>query len=275
MNVSLSKHQFGPWALITGASSGIGEEFARQIAASGINVVLVARRAALLEKVGIALARDFGVAFRTIVADLSQDGFMHELVSATSDLDIGLIVSNAGIGSPGRFLNENRNKMAALLKLSTLAHLDIAHYFGNRLAQRKRGGLLFVGAMGAERGVPYMADDAAAKAYVQSFSQALHVEFKPLPVHVTVLTPGPTQTAAIAQLGLNPEEMPMKPMSVEQCVREGLRALKANRSLIIPGRMNRIMNAVVPPSLVRTMMAKMFEKTLGNQSAVPNRVEVR
>jgi hypothetical protein len=200
---------------------------------------------------------------------------MKKLVSGTSDLDIGLVVSNAGIGSPGRFLDEDRNKMAALMKLSTLAHLDIAHYFGRRLAQRKRGGLLFVGAMGAERGVPYMADDAASKAYIQSFSQALHVEFKPLHVNVTVLTPGPTQTAAIAQLGLNPEKMPMKPMSVEHCVREGLQALKANRPLIIPGRMNRIMNAVVPPSLVRTMMAKMFEKALGNQSGVPNRAEVR
>jgi hypothetical protein len=277
MNVWLSKHQFGPWALVTGGSSGIGEEFARQIAASGINVVLVARRAAFLQSVGNGLTRDFGVAFRTIVADLSQDGFMEELVSRTADLDIGLVVSNAGVGSPGRFLDEDRNKMTALLKLSTLAHLDIAHYFGRRLAQRKRGGLLFVGAMGAERGVPYMADDAAAKAFVQSFSQALHVEFKPLRVNVTVLTPGPTQTAAIAQLGLNPQEMPMKPMSVEHCVREGLKALKANRSLMIPGRMNRIMNAVVPPSLVRTMMAKMFEKTLGNPSAVanPNRAEVR
>jgi hypothetical protein len=65
--------------------------------------------------------------------------------------------------------------------------------------------------------------------------------------------------------------MPMKPMSVEQCVREGLRALKANRSLIIPGRMNWIMNAVIPPSLVRTMMAKMFEKAIGNQSAGPQK----
>lgn len=275
MNASLNKHQFGPWALVTGASSGIGEEFARQIAASGINVVLVARRGAFLQGVGNKLAKDFGVAFRVIVADLSQDGFMKELVSGATDLDIGLVVSNAGTGSPGRFLDEDRNKMAALMKLSTLAHLDIAHYFGQRLAQRKRGGLLFVGAMGAERGVPYMADDAAAKAYIQSFSQALHVEFKRLGVHVTVLAPGPTQTAAIAKLGLDPREMPMKPMSVEHCVREGLRALKANRSVIIPGRLNRIMNAVIPPSPVRTMMAKMFEKALGNQSGIPNSTDVR
>jgi len=265
----------GPWAGGTGASSGIGKEFARQIAASGIHVVLVSRRLALLEEVGDGLAKDFGVAFKTVFADLSKDGFMKDLIDATTDLDIGLVVSNAGSASPGRFLDENRNKMAALQKLNTLAHLDIAHHFGRKLARRKRGGLLFVGAMGSERGVPYMADDAAAKAYIQSFSQALHVEFRPLRVHVTVLAPGPTQTAAIAQLGLDPQEMPMKPMSVEHCVSEGLSALKANRSLIIPGRMNRIMNVILPPNLVRTMMARMFEKTLGDQSKVPSKAEVR
>ena len=199
MKVHLNKQQFGPWAVVTGASSGIGKEFARQIAASGIHVVLVSRRLALLEEVGDGLAKDFGVAFKTVFADLSKDGFMKDLIDATTDLDIGLVVSNAGSASPGRFLDENRNKMAALQKLNTLAHLDIAHHFGRKLARRKRGGLLFVGAMGSERGVPYMADDAAAKAYIQSFSQALHVEFRPLRVHVTVLAPGPTQTAAIAQ----------------------------------------------------------------------------
>jgi hypothetical protein len=275
MKAQLSKHQFGPWALVTGASSGIGEEFARQIAASGINVVLVARRAASLQKVGDGLASDFGVAFRTIVADLSQEGFMKGLVSATDDLDIGLVVSNAGTGSPGRFLTSSLDEMAALLRLNTVAHLKLAHHFVQRLAKSKRGGILFVGAMGADNGVPYMANDGAAKAYVQSFAQALHVELKSFGVHVTVLPPGPTDTPVLDKFGLTPDAMPMKPMKVEQCVYEGLKALGANRPLIIPGRMNRIMNAVIPPSLVRTMMAKTFEKALGKQLSVPNRAEVR
>ena len=140
--------------------------------------------------------------------------------------------------------------------------LDIAHHFGRRLAGRGQGGLLFVGAMGADKGLPYMANDGGAKAYVQSFSEGLHVELKPLGVHVTVLPPGPTDTPVIAKLGLTPDTMPMKPMAVEQCVSEGLKALQENRSMIIPGRLNRIMNAVVPASLVRGMMAKMFRKTL-------------
>jgi short-subunit dehydrogenase len=263
----IDKKRFGPWALVTGASSGIGREFARQIAASGINVVLVARREALLNEVGRAIAKDFKVQYRTVVADLSQAGFLENLAKATDDLDIGLVVSNAGTGNPGEFLKIDREELESLLRLNTLAHLDIAHHFGQKLASRGRGGLLLVGAMGASNGLPYMANDGAAKAYVHSFGEALHVELKPLGVHVTVLPPGPTETPVIAKFGLSPDTMPMKPMKVEQCVFEGLKALEENRSMIIPGRLNRIMNAVVPGSVARGMMASMLRKTLANRPA--------
>jgi hypothetical protein len=263
----IDKKRFGPWALVTGASSGIGREFARQIAASNINMVLVARRRALLDEVGKAIAKDFKVQFRTVVTDLSQAGFLENLAKATDDLDIGLVVSNAGTGNPGEFLKIDREELESLLRLNTLAHLDIAHYFGQKLASRGRGGLLLVGAMGASNGLPYMANDGAAKAYVHSFGEALHVELKPLGVHVTVLPPGSTETPVIAKLGLTPDTMPMKPMKVEQCVSEGLKALEANRSMIIPGRLNRIMNAVVPGSVARAMMASMLRKTLASRPA--------
>src|SRR3981081_4585799 len=265
MKVNIGKERFGPWALVTGASSGIGKEFARQIAASGINVVLVARRDALLAELGRAISQEFDVQYRALAMDLSQEGFIAGLADATRDIDIGLVVSNAGTGNPGEFLKLDRQLLQATLRLNTLAHLDIAHHFGRRLAGRGQGGLLFVGAMGADKGLPYMANDGGAKAYVQSFSEGLHVELKPLGVHVTVLPPGPTDTPVIAKLGLTPDTMPMKPMAVEQCVSEGLKALQENRSMIIPGRLNRIMNAVVPASLVRGMMAKMFRKTLATQ----------
>ena len=263
----IDKKRFGPWALVTGASSGIGREFARQIAASGINVVLVARREALLDEVGRAIAKDFKVQYRTVVADLSQAGFLENLAKATDDLDIGLVVSNAGTGNPGEFLKIDREELESLLRLNTLAHLDIAHHFGQKLASRGRGGLLLVGAMGASNGLPYMANDGAAKAYVHSFGEALHVELKPLGVHVTVLPPGLTETPVIAKFGLSPDTMPMKPMKVEQCVSEGLKALEENRSMIIPGRLNRIMNAVVPGSVARGMAASMLRKTLAKRPA--------
>jgi uncharacterized protein len=265
MKVNIFKERFGPWALITGASSGIGREFARQLAKVGLNTVLIARRRALLQEAGASLAKDFGVQYRVITADFAEEGFVETLGNSTDDLDIGLVVSNAGSPSPGGFLSKDRDELAGQLRLNALSHLDIAHHFGRKLAARGRGGLIFVSAMGAEKGIPYMANDSGAKAYVQCLAQALHVELLPVRVHVTVVSPGPTETEAFAILGLTPDTMPMKPMSVEQCVSEAIRGLAANRSLVIPGRMNRIMNAIVPSSVTRTMMAKMFEKSLATK----------
>jgi short-subunit dehydrogenase len=264
VKASIDRTQFGPWALVTGASSGIGREFARQVAASGINVVLVARRENLLKQVGAELAADFGVAHRVVASDLSEDGFIHALAAAAADLDIGLVVSNAGTGDPGPFLQKSRDTLTALLRLNTLAHLDVALHFGPRLAARKSGGLLFVGAMGADKGIPLMANDAGAKAYVQSFALSLHDEFRPLGIHVTVLPPGPTETPVLDKFGLARDAMPMKPMLVEQCVREGLRALSANRAMIIPGRLNRLLNALIPAAAARAMMRRMFAQGLAN-----------
>ena len=180
MTVALDKKRFGPWALVTGASSGIGKEFARQIAASGINVVLVARRDGLLAELGRAISQEFNVQYRALAMDLSQEGFIAGLADATHDIDIGLVVSNAGTANPGEFLKLDRQLLQATLRLNTMSHLDIAHYFGGKLAERRRGGLILVGAMGAENGIPCMANDGGAKAYVHSLGEALHYEFKPL-----------------------------------------------------------------------------------------------
>ena len=173
MRAGLDKRQFGPWALVTGASSGIGKEFARQIAAAGINVVRVARRESLLSDFGRGLSQNLDVKYRVIAMDLSQEGFIDALAENTNDLDIGLVVSNAGTGNPGEFLKIDRRLLEATLRLNTMAHLDIAHHFGRKLAERRRGGLILIGAMGAEIGVPFMANDGGGKAYVHSLSAIL------------------------------------------------------------------------------------------------------
>jgi short-subunit dehydrogenase len=264
---ALDKGQFGPWALVTGASSGIGKEFTRQIAASGINVVLVARRDALLAELGRAISQEFGVQYRALAMDVSEEGFIAGLADATHDIDIGLVVSNAGTANPGEFLKLDRQLLQATLRLNTMAHLDITHHFGAKLAKRGQGGLILVGAMGAENGIPCIANDGGAKAYVHSLGEALHYEFKPLGVYVTVLAAGFTNTEVLEKFGFDPQTMPMKPMSVEQCVSEGLNALRENRSRIIPGRLNRIMNALVPASLTRKMEADMIGKALAIRPA--------
>ena len=271
MKSPIERKRFGPWSLVTGASSGIGREFASQIAAAGINVVLVARRGNLLEALGRKLAKDFGVEYRAVAADLSDAGFLDTLAKATEDLDIGLVVSNAGTGSPGKFLSIERSELQALLRLNTMSHLDIAHHFGRKLAARQAGGMLFVGAMGSMIGNPYMANDVAAKSYVMILGESLHHDFKKMGLNVTVLMPGPTDTPVLAKFGFDPASMPVKPMPADRCVAEGLAALAANRATCIPGRMNRIMLAVAPRSLVRRMLGNMFAKALANQATLPKR----
>src|SRR5260370_20674026 len=146
MTVALDKKRFGPWALVTGASSGIGKEFARQIAASGIHVALVGRREPLLRTVGAECTRASRVQHRVIPLDLSEPDFLPVLADATRDLDVGFVVSNAGTGNPGEFLKLDRQLLQATLRLNTIAHLDITHHFGAKLAERRRGGLILSGA---------------------------------------------------------------------------------------------------------------------------------
>ncbi|HET7885641.1 MAG TPA: SDR family NAD(P)-dependent oxidoreductase [Bradyrhizobium sp.] len=257
--------RFGPWALVTGASSGIGAEFARQLARAGLNVVLAARRETLLDRLGQDLQGEFGVETRSVVVDLSETEAAARLHAAVEDLDIGLVVSNAGTGDPGSFLSEKRDEMIRRFRLNALAHLDIAHHFSPRLAIRGCGGLILGGAMGAAHGIPFMANDAGSKAFVQSFGESLHRELRRKGVHVTVLVVPPTDTAILSKFGLDPATMPMKPISTSQCVDEALEAVQRNQSLCLPGAMNRVMSALIPASIARIVMGKMIEQTLAKR----------
>jgi uncharacterized protein len=263
----IDTHKFGPWAIVTGASSGIGKEFARQLAGSGLNVVLLARRLFLLEELGRQIEREFGVQYRAIALDLTEDDFLEKIEAATHDLDIGLLISNAGAGIPGEFLTLERSALLRIVRLNIIAHLDLAHHFGQRLAARGRGGVLLVSAMGAAQGIPYMANDSGTKAFVLSLGEALHVEFQKLGLHVTVLLPSPTDTPVLAEFGLDVHTMPIKPMSVEQCVDEGLAALVANRATHITGRMFRVLAALTPRSVMTRINGNMLAKAVAAKRA--------
>lgn len=266
----INKKKFGPWAIVTGASSGIGKEFAKQLASSGLNVVLVARRSSLLEELGNRLVQEFGIEYRVVQEDLTDQNFMERIEKATDDLDVGLVISNAGAGTPGEFLNTNLSKLMSMVQLNALSHLSLAHHFGQKLKKRGMGGMLLVSAMGAPSGAPYMANDFAAKAYVASLGQGLNEELKKLGVNVTVLLPGVTDTPVLAKLGFDVENPPMKPMPVEQCVSEALEALEANRPTCLPGRMNRIMRAFLPSSVTRKMVGRMLKENVERLQILDN-----
>ena len=267
--IRIDQQQFGPWAVVTGASSGIGKAFARQLAANGLNLVLVARRLPLLEALGAQLEEAYGIHYRAVGLDLTKEDFMQPLEEATHDLDIGLVISDAGAGGPEEFLVTEYHQVRQVLQLNAIAHLDLTHHYGRRLAQRGRGGILLVSTMGARQAVPYTANLAAAKAYVLSLGEALHVEFQKVGVHVTVLLPGPTDTPAVPDFGFDQANLPMKLMSPEQCAAEGLAALQMNRTTHIAGRMNRLLAAVLPRSVASLMFGNMMHQAVVKRSSSP------
>jgi uncharacterized protein len=255
----INKNTFGPWALVTGASSGIGKEFARQLAEVGLHLVLIARRLPLLEEVGRTLANEYGIDYRTLALDLSEENFLERLETVTRDLDIGLVVSNAGSATPGEFLSHNREHLHQTVRLSVLAHLDLAHHFGKKLAARQRGGMILLSGMGASQGVPYMANDSATRAYVLTLGETLNFELKKDRVHVTVLLPGPTSTPLAENMGFDARSTPL---SVEQTVSEGLAALIANRPSHLSGALFRVISRLMPRALFREMNGNMLGKVL-------------
>lgn len=262
MNLSyiIDKNKFGPWAVVTGASSGIGEEFARQLAADGLNVVLVARRIALLTQLGAELAKEFKIQYRVIEADLSEEIAIKKITDATDDLEVGLLISNAGTGNVGKFFWTDESDHRYIIQLNAISHFSLTLYFGKKMLKRNRGGVLLTGAMGAIDGVPYMANEAGTKGYIQSLGKSLHTELKETGIHITVLITSPTETAVFGKLGFTKKNVPVQPISVEQCVSEALLALSKNKITVLPGRKFRIINALAPGSLSREMTGKIMKK---------------
>jgi hypothetical protein len=225
----LDSYKYGPWALVTGASSGIGEEFARQAAASGLNVVLLARREERLKEVAAELTARHHVQTRILAIDLGRDGILDRLAQTTDDIDIGLVVSNAGAGNPGPFISLPHERLREMVQLNVITHLDLAHHFGQQLAKRGRGGIVLVSAVAAAGGLPYMANDSATKAYPLNLGEALYVELRQSGVDVTVLVPVLVDTPVVARIGIDQLGMQAELISTEQAVDEALAALQEGR----------------------------------------------
>ncbi|MBE1878078.1 SDR family NAD(P)-dependent oxidoreductase [Myceligenerans pegani] len=255
---------YGPWAVVTGASSGIGEGFAHQLAAAGLNLVLAARSADKLEALGAALAGSHGISYRAVAVDLSLQDAATTLIEATEDLDVGLLVSNAGTGVPGRFLDQEITDLRRRLVLNAGSHLELVHAFGRRFAARGRGGMVLVSALGAAHGIPNMAQDSSAKGYLLHLGETLHHELARDGVAVTVAMPGNVDTPIIDKLGFARTDLPVRPQPVEKAVREMIAAFLKGRATHVPGRMMRTMARLMPRSQSIRMNGRMLGKAARN-----------
>ena len=145
-------NKYGEWALITGASKGIGEEFSRQIAAKGLNVVLVARSETRLKELARSIETEYPVKTRVVVADLTESAGMVRLLEVTVDLNIGLLVNNAGREDSGPFLQIPIDDALGTIDLNIKIPLQLTHHFGTKMQARKKGGILFMSSIVAFQG---------------------------------------------------------------------------------------------------------------------------
>lgn len=188
------RDRYGPWALVTGASSGIGASFARELAARRFNLVLVARREGLLHELADELQARNAIRTQVIAADLTRDDFMPLIERGTEGLDIGLLVNNAGAGEPGSFLNSDLDDEIRTLNLNCRTPLVLTHYFGRAMRQRGRGGLIFLSSVVAYAGLPAWSNYAATKAHNLLFAEGLSAELERDGVDVLAVCPGFTRT---------------------------------------------------------------------------------
>lgn len=191
--------RYGPWALVTGASSGIGRAFAEELAARGVNLVLTARRAAHLEQLAGAL----GVATRILPADLGDPDTPAALLAETADFDVGLVVSNAGFGMKGAHEGNDPTAMTEMLMVNCNAPMQLAHGFLPRLRTRGRGGLLIVSSIEGLMGCPFSTAYSASKALVIALGEGLWGELDGSGIDVLTVCPGATESEAAAKQGID------------------------------------------------------------------------
>ena len=250
-------------ALVTGASRGIGEAFARQLAAQGKDLVLVARNEARLQELAAELSAAHGVLAQVIACDLSQPGAAGQVWAETERLGVAvdLLVNNAGVGKRGAFADLEHDFQAAMVQLNVNALVELTRLYLPGMRARRRGGIINVASNAAFQPVPYMAVYAASKAFVLHFSEALAEEVGRDGVWVMALCPGATDTAFWDVAGLWQDKRDWM-TSPQKVAATGLRAFARRRAFFVPGLGYKLLafgaSRLGPRWLVRRIAGRLF-----------------
>ena len=231
--------RYGSTALVTGASSGIGEQFAVQLADKGFDLLITARRENLLRELQAKLEREYGISVTCAVCDLSDMQQVDALITQAQALKVGLVISNAGYGvTKGNFLSVESEVQEAMYRANSLAPARIAHALLPGMVAGKRGGMVFTGSMEGDAVFPYSASYAASKAFLHSLVLALWHEVKPDGVDILLLAPGATDTNAPISQGISRDQLVgvMSPATVAQQALERL----GKQPHFTPGIRNRL-----------------------------------
>lgn len=257
------KSNYGPWAVVTGASSGIGRESALCLADAGLGLVLVARRQDVLVQLSKEIDNRFGVQTLIVATDLSCEEGIHAVQQATKDLDVGLFFASAGYGTTGSFIDNSIEQELDMLNLNIRTVLAMSWYFGRRFAERGHGGIILISSIVGFQGMPNSANYAATKAYVQSLGEALNVELAPYGVDVLTSAPGPTNSGFAERAG----QRMGAALEASVVAEKTLKAL-GNKATVLPGFLSKLLVyslALLPRQLRVKIMGRVMHSMIKHQ----------
>lgn len=268
-HATLARAFGGKWALVTGASAGLGEHIALDLAASGAHVVLTARRADRLEALAARIRAEYSVEVRVIPADLSLPEAPQQLYDATeaAGISIDILINNAGFGYLGKFQQGTPEWDRKMVIVNCAAVVHLTHLFLPGMIERRRGYIMMLASAASFQPIPYMSTYAATKVFDRFLGEALDAEVRQYGIHVSSLCPGPTKSEFGQVAGLNSSAL-RRVVPAEPVIRRGLLDLAKGKSISYPpgsGAFFFFLERFLPRSLVTRVLER------GLRRAIPNR----
>ena len=259
----LTQENYGEWALITGASSGVGREMALEIASKGINVVIVARRQDLLEELACEVEEKYKVATNVIVTDFSQEDATAKVIDECANLEVGLVVNNVGYALTGEFSNNKLEDELALMNVNIKTPTILTHYFSQKMKERKKGGIIFLSSIMAFGGAATWASYNASKSQNLVFAESLGEELKKYNIEVIALTPGSIKSGFAKASNTKAMFGALRPKRVAKCglwflgKKRTHTAGLLNKIIVLATRITpRFLNTKIFSFVVKTVLAK-------------------
>lgn len=252
--------KYGEYALVTGGTSGIGKEIANQLAAKGLNIVLVARNQDELNNTKNEIISKYKIEVNSIQADLSNSDGINKVIDESAKYKVGLFVPAAGMEVNGAFEKNNIESEIKVVQINVISTLQLTHHFVQKMLPFKKGGILFVASLSGHMPNPYFSNYAGSKAYILNFGASLFGELKPKGIDITVLSPGLTRTPMVKDNGIDWAKTPMSFMDASEVAQAGINAI-GNKFLAIPGGKNKFMASMAKHSPLE-MQAKMNQKMM-------------
>lgn len=227
--------KYGDWAVVTGATSGIGRSFAEHLARAGMHLVLVARSEDALRQIAAELRTRYAVQTRVLALNLANPIARETLDLETIDLDVGLLVNNAAIEQRGAFVRHTPDELRDVIEVNVTAPTELGQRFGQRFVKRGRGGIIFVSGSIGYQGVPHLANYAATKAHQVNLAEALYYELRPYGVDVLGLSPGLTKTPMVGRLeqAIRFHRVGMMQLKSDCVAKAGLKQLGVRPSVVV------------------------------------------